>query len=144
VGSRISKPTRRGPPPGPPNDYSEDAKTNIFDPGDGRSPGESSQKIHAVSMKTPDNPKLHAVSMKTPADGSIKAIAKVERDMPHVRLRAMSEVAKQQHPQNLGNYAPPYDAAAARKRTARDMVLWGCLAVMLASVIALVVWFVAT
>lgn len=85
-----------------------------------------------------------AISMKTPADPRLAPVPKQEREMPHVRLRAMSEVARAQQPQNLGNLAPPYDPREARKRSARELVVWGCLAVMIASGIALVVWFVAT
>ena len=40
--------------------------------------------------------------------------------------------------------APPYDPAEARARSMRDYVVWGCVGVMLASVIALGVWFVGT
>jgi hypothetical protein len=87
---------------------------------------------------------IRAISMKTPADPNLQPVEKAERDMPHVKLRAMSEVARAQQPQNLGNFAAPYDASEARKRTAREMVIWGSLVVILASVIALGVWFVAT
>lgn len=82
--------------------------------------------------------------MKTPADHRLKPVEKKPRDLPHVQLRKMSEVARSKEPQNLGNLAPPYDPAEARARTVRDYVLWGSLAVMLASVIALAVWVIAT
>lgn len=87
---------------------------------------------------------IRAISMKTPADPNLKPVEKNEREMPHVKLRAMSEVARAQQPQNLGNLAAPYDPTEARKRTAREMVIWGSLVVILASAIALGVWFVAT
>lgn len=89
-------------------------------------------------------PKIQAISMKTPANPNLKPVERPEREMPHVKLRQMSEVARAQHPQNLGNLAPPYDPAEARKRTVREYVVWGSLAVIIASAIALVVWFVAT
>jgi hypothetical protein len=103
-------------------------------------------------MKTPDRPAqraptappIQAISMKTPADPNLKPVEKPQREMPHVQLRAMSEMARAQQPQNLGNLAPPYDPAAARNRTVREYVVWGSLAVILASAIALTVWFVAT
>ena len=82
--------------------------------------------------------------MKTPADPNLKPVPKPEREMPHVQLRAMSEMSRAQIPLNLGNLAPPYDPAEARKRTVRDYVVWGSLVVILASAIALTVWFVAT
>lgn len=87
---------------------------------------------------------IRAISMKTPADPNLKPVEKAEREMPHVKLRAMSEVARAQQPQNLGNFAAPYDPSEARKRTAREIVIWGSLVVILASAIALGVWFVAT
>lgn len=89
-------------------------------------------------------PRIQAISMKTPASPNLRPVEKPDREMPHVKLRAMSEVARAQQPQHLGNLAPPYDPAEARKRSMREYVVWGSLAVMLASAIALVVWFVAT
>jgi hypothetical protein len=87
---------------------------------------------------------IRAISMKTPADPNLKPVVKPEREMPHVKLRAMSEMAGLQQPQNLGNLAAPYDPTEARKRTARELVIWGSLVVILASAIAIGVWFVAT
>jgi hypothetical protein len=88
--------------------------------------------------------RMKAVSMKTPADPNLKPVEKPERDLPHIQLRAMSEVSRAQIPLNLGNLAPPYDPAEARARTVRDYLVWGSLAVIIASGVALVVWFVAT
>ena len=79
--------------------------------------------------------------MKTP--GTTKKVEMPESEMPHVKLRAMSEFARSNTPQNLGNLAPPYDPGAARVSRFQDYVIWGCVAVMLACGIALVVWFVA-
>ena len=39
--------------------------------------------------------------------------------------------------QNLGNVAPPYNPEEARARRVREYVIWGCVAVILASAIAL-------
>jgi hypothetical protein len=85
--------------------------------------------------------KIVATSMKTPA---IAAKPKVERELPYIKLRAMSEVSRAQASLDLGNLAPPYDPAEARKRSLREYVVWGSLAVVLACGIALVVWFAAT
>jgi hypothetical protein len=133
MSARSKQPTRRGNPPaaGAPGSASgeDDARTSVFDSGNFKR--EAATPIKAISMKTPADPKLAPVE-------------KPARELPHVKLRAMSEMARSQQPQNLGNLAPPYDPSEARKRSARELVMWGCLAVMLASAIALVVWFVAT
>src|SRR5690606_12837735 len=92
MAARGHKPTKRGNPP-PPIEFSEDAPTSIYESGDDRgtpTPPPEPPKIQAISMKTPADPKIQAISMKTPADPSIKPIAKLEREMPHVKLRAMS------------------------------------------------------
>jgi hypothetical protein len=137
MSARPNKPTQRGNPPARASskgEFSEDGPTNVYDAHKHKVPdpaAESSQKIVAISMKTPADPKLAPVKMP-------------ERDMPHVRLRAMSEMSRANMPLNLGNLAPPYDPNEARKRNMKEYVLWGCVAVMLASAIALGVWFLAT
>jgi hypothetical protein len=142
MSARGSKPTRRGTPPPakPKHEYADDDPTSIYD----------SDERHRVPVEEkpaekPGQPMV-AISMKTPADPKLAPVPsnKQEREMPHVKLRAMSEVARAQQPQNLGNLAPPYDPAEARARTMRDYVLWGSLAVVIASGIALAVWLVAT
>jgi hypothetical protein len=108
-------------------------------------PGAAPPQFVAVSMKTPAgdaaDSRVIAISMKTPSDAIRPP---VERELPHVKLRAMSEMSRAQIPLNLGNLAPPYDPAAARKRTVREYIVWASLAVILACGIALVVWFAAT
>jgi hypothetical protein len=134
MSARTRTPTKRGTPParqGSKADFSDDAPTNIYDAGTHDPPAAASQKIVAISMKTPADPNLAHVKLP-------------ERELPHVRLRAMSEVSRANMPLNLGNLAPPYDPSEARKRNMKEYVLWGCIAVILASAIALVVWFVAT
>jgi len=149
----------RKPPSKPPERPSDDAPTTIYDSGEmparrrpsptakGSAPPEKtvvdkprppilpvskkeqSQPIKAISMKTPDNEKLpESANPPTPI-------------IPRPKLRAISEVTPVQ--QNLGNLAPPYDPKEARARSMREYVIWGCLAVILASAIALVVWFAA-
>jgi hypothetical protein len=135
MSARHKTPTKRGntPPPRADSkaDFSDDAPTNVFDPNRHEPPPSASQKFVAISMKTPANPNLAPVKMP-------------EREMPHVRLRAMSEMSRANMPLNLGNLAPPYDPTEARKRNMKEYVVWGCVAVILASAIALVFWFVAT
>lgn len=81
-------------------------------------------------MKTPRNPD------DSPADGRV-------RELPPVRLRAVSEVAPAPNPQDLGNLAPPYDPRRAARRRLRDYAVWGLVAFALASVVGLGLWFVA-
>jgi hypothetical protein len=88
---------------------------------------------------------IRVISMKTPAEG--ERVAEHPNITPMVqrpKLRAMSEMsAASQSSQNFGHVAPPYDPKAARAKTMRANVVWACIVVILASVIALVVWFAA-
>jgi hypothetical protein len=103
---------------------------------------DASQPIQVISKKDQSQP-IQAISMKTPGEGRPPAADNPPTPIiPRPKLRAVSEVtpAKQQ---NLGNLASPYDPKEARARAVQEYVIWGCLAVILASAIALVVWFVA-
>ena len=82
---------------------------------------------------------MRAISMKTPADHEQE---KAQRVLPVVKLRAISDVHKTP-PRGMGNLAPPYDPREARSRRVRDNVIWGSLAVILASIVTLVIWFLA-
>ena len=110
----------------PPDRPSDDIKTDVYDPLQSK----KSAPMQAISMKTPGQPRAQEEPTKTPA-------------VPRPKLRAMSEVAHAKPPQNLGNLAPPYDPNAARMRSMQDYIIWGCVAVIIASAITLVVWFVA-
>lgn len=104
---------------------------------------EASAPVRAISMKEAARP-IQAISMKTPgAPGGPGEPNPPTPMLPRPKLRAVSEVAPAHAPQNLGHVAPPYDPEEARARKVREYVIWGCVAVMLASVIALVVWFAA-
>jgi len=63
--------------------------------------------------------------------------------MPRPKLRAISEITPLPHalPRNLGYLAPPRDPAEVRSRRVRDLVIWSSLAVILASAVALAIWF---
>lgn len=83
---------------------------------------------------------IRAISMKTP--GAAGAEQKPQRVLPVVKLRAMSEV--QPTPgRGMGNLAPPRDPRAARSRRVRDNVIWASVAVILASIVTLAIWFLA-
>jgi hypothetical protein len=140
VSARSKTPTKKGTTPAP----TTDERTRVYRGPEVRgteqiglepapapvvpSASESGNTFKAISMKSPDG------ATKTEPEPPV---------LPAVKLRAMSEFHRAQTPQNLGNLAPPYDPHEARKRTAKEYVMWGSIAVILASGIALVVWFVA-
>jgi hypothetical protein len=147
MSARSYKPTQRGVPPVRAQTHDEEGPTSIYDSGERmRKPtppaGSPPPTVKPTPMPAPAP--LMAISMKTPANPDLKPVEKREPELPHVRLRAMSELSRAQQPQNLGNLAPPYDPAEARARTVREYLIWGSLAVIMASAIALVVWFVAS
>jgi hypothetical protein len=108
-----------------------------------RSKKEPSAPIQVISKKNPSEP-MRAISMKTPDEGRAPMPDNPPTPIiPRPKLRAVSEVAPAKQQQNLGNLASPYDPKEARARAVQEYVIWGCLAVILASAIALVVWFVA-
>ena len=125
MSARSKQPTAKGPPPAPKTD---EQKTTVFDSG---------------NFKKEASTPIRAISMKTPIEDGVQRPAPAAPVLPQVQLRALAEVRAKTQPQNLGNLAPPYDASEARARSLREYVIWGCLAVILASAIALGVWFLA-
>jgi hypothetical protein len=83
---------------------------------------------------------IRVVSMKTPAD--VDADKPTKRPLPEVRLRAIADVHKTP-PHGMGRLAPPRDPKEARSRRVRDNVIWGSVAVIVAAVVMLAVWFLA-
>jgi len=83
---------------------------------------------------------MRVISMKTPAD--LDAEEKAQRVLPVVKLRALSDV-HQTPPRGMGNLAPPRDPREARSRRVRDNIIWGSVAVILASFVTLAIWFLA-
>ncbi len=83
---------------------------------------------------------MRVISMKTPAD--LDNEEKAQRVLPVVKLRAISEI-HQAPTRGMGNLAPPRDPREVRSRRLRDNVIWGALAVILASVVTLAIWFLA-
>lgn len=109
------------------------------------------------SVQFPDNPPIQvmsvkaqhesgpvAISMKTPAEPRPELPAKTPI-VPRPKLRAISEITPLPHaqPKNLGYLAPPRDRAEVRSRRVRDLAIWSSVAVIIASGVALVIWFVA-
>ena len=118
-------------------------KTSIFEP---ERTIVDPPRIQAISMKDRP-PAIQAISMKTPGHvPPAAAAANADPPTPMIKrpkLRAVSEVTPVKPQQNLGHVAPPYDPEKARARRLREYVIGGCVAVILACAIALVVWFVA-
>src|SRR5262249_52586309 len=111
-------------------------------------PADHPLAIVARSVKAQDDASgpIRAISMKTPGTGAAgKLDPTPPKPMPVVKLRAMSEVASggaAARPENLGFIAPPYDPRENRQRRAREIVIWACVCVILASGIALAIWFI--
>jgi hypothetical protein len=120
MSDRSKRPTLRQTP-------DPDAPTTVWD---GVPKPEPKQELRAISKKTP--------GVRVPTDTP-------ERAMPQVKLRAMSEI--QTGPilkaQALGYLAPPRDPADVRARRRHELVVWGSICVIIASAIALGIWFVA-
>lgn len=85
---------------------------------------------------------LRVISMKTPMELEAEKTEKAARQLPVVQMRAMSEI-RQTPPRGMGNLAPPRDPREARSRRVQDVVIWGSVAVMVASVVTLAIWFLA-
>jgi hypothetical protein len=85
---------------------------------------------------------MRVISMKTPADLDAEEKEKAQRVLPVVKLRAISDL-HHTPPRGMGNLAPPRDPREARSRRVRDNVIWGSLAVILASIVTLAIWFLA-
>jgi len=130
MSARAKKPTgKTKPPPIPKRDTDE--KTSIFDSQKRKRPKTGAPIMQAISMKTPGAAKIAADDMI--AEPAIK----------RPKLRAMSEVTPADSQQQLGYFAPPMDPRHARRNRARDLTLVVSLSIIVASVIALVIWFVA-
>ena len=94
----------------------------------------------------PARPRIKAISMKTPASDKIAVDDMQVQPEPQLRrpkLRAISEVSLVDHPLDLGNFAPPADPSEIRAKRVRDVVIIASLSLIVASVIALIVWFAA-
>jgi len=83
---------------------------------------------------------MRVISMKTPAD--LDAEEKAHRVLPVVKLRPLSDI-HQTPRREMGHLAPPRDPREARSRRVRDNVIWGSVAVIVASFVTLAIWFLA-
>jgi len=137
MSDRSKQPTQRGH-----GQHEDDAPTTVDPPA--RFPRADSPPIQVMSVKAQHESGPVAISMKTPADAKPDAPAETPI-LARPKLRAISEITPlpNAQPKNLGYLAPPRDRAEVRSRRVRDLVIWSCVSVMIASGVALVIWFVA-
>lgn len=83
---------------------------------------------------------VRVISMKT---DERRATPAPRKSLPKMRLRTMAEVSGEHRPANHGRLAPPRDAREVAKRRTRDLVIWACVAFMVACAVTLGVWFLA-
>ncbi len=139
MSARAKKPTTK-PPPAPPRAKSGTLKGRPAAPGHAPPRSIEDSGNFGREAATP----IKAISMKTP-EGDKPAREAAAREAHKVKLRPLSEIASGSHPkqENLGYLAPPRDPAEVRARKVHDYVLWGSISVIVASVVALIIWFAA-
>jgi hypothetical protein len=81
---------------------------------------------------------VRVISMKTPA---AEAPEKLARRKPEVKLAPPGPVVVPATPR--GRLAPPRDTREVRVRRVRDVIVRGGVAVLVAAVVALVIWLIA-
>jgi hypothetical protein len=136
MSDRSKQPTQRGH-----SQVEDDAPTTVDPPA--RFPRAESPPIQVMSVKAQHESGPVAISMKTPADAQPDAPAATPI-IARPKLRAISEVTPlpNAQPKNLGYLAPPRNGAEVRSRRMRDLVIWSCVAVIIASGVALAIWFI--
>jgi hypothetical protein len=136
----------------------EEQKTSIYDSNAGkraksetRKGFESGQVPTIPDIGTPtqiDPPRersepIRVISMKSPAE---IAADKKQAKQHKVQIRALSDVRPQHQtpPRGMGYLAPPADPKERKVRKVRDWLIWGSVLVIIACVVMLAVWFLAT
>ncbi len=148
----------------PPIDHDEDLKTEIYDGGTkadapqtvvakGRKPTmpppipkapKLPAVVKAVTKPEPSEP-MRAISMKTPADVGqpAKQPKHVRPEIPQVKLRSIADSAQSTTPpRGMGNLALPRDFREARKQRIWSNTFWASIAVIIAALVALVIWLI--
>jgi hypothetical protein len=119
------------PPTLPPED---EGPTSIYD--------SSKPRVRQPRAASPPPMQIEAVSMKTPGTDKIAVDhMRAEPVLKRPKLRAISEVTPVS--QSLGYLAPPVSHSQVRSRRARDVVLVVSLSIIVASIVALIIWFLA-
>lgn len=144
--ARAKRPTTK-PPPVPararaPRDSQAEVPTEVYDP-DRLAKAKADVAAKAPAAKAPA---IQAISMKTPGGDKLAVdLMRAEPTLKRPKLRAISEVTppSAMPATNLGYLAPPRDPAEVRSRRRRELVVLGSLSVIIASVVALVIWFLA-
>ncbi|MBV8757526.1 MAG: hypothetical protein JO257_09635 [Deltaproteobacteria bacterium] len=101
--------------------------------------------IQVMSVKAQHESGPVAISMKTPGAAPRPDEPAKTPIVPRPKLRAISEITPlpNAQPQSLGYLAPPRDRSEVRSRRTRDLVIWSCVAVIIACGVALAIWFLA-
>lgn len=96
-----------------------------------------------LPLVAPNSEPIRVMSMKAPSE---PAPERAPRPVPEVRVRPIADARPAQNqtpPQGMGYLAPPRDPNEARSRRRADYIIWGSVAVIVAAVVMLVVWFLA-
>jgi hypothetical protein len=136
MSERSKQPTQRGH-----SQHEDDAPTTVDPPS--RFPRAESPPIQVMSVKAQHESGPVAISMKTPGDARPDAPTETPI-LARPKLRAISEITPlpNAQPKSLGYLAPPRDRAEVNSRRVRDLVMWSCVAVIIASGVALAIWFI--
>lgn len=102
-----------------------------------RDDGADDEEDARPTQRRMERPRVRAISMKTP---SAIAPEKAARPKPEVKLAAPPTTAV---PAPRGRLAPPRDTRELRVRRAHDAVVRTSVAVIVAAIVALVIWLIA-
>ena len=110
----------------------------------GKPPPDDPSADEALPTLIRPRPGLQVVSRKAAdaAAGKLAASGPREQTAPVPKLRAISEISDTP-PYGMGRLAPPRDAREVRSRRVRDVVIWCAAAAALATLVSLLIWFVA-
>lgn len=95
------------------------------------------------------SPSIQAISMKTPAAEKLAVDymrAEPEPVLKRPKLRSIAEVTPPSgipRIDNIGYIAPPRDPVEVRGRRVREVMVLASVSVIIASVVALAIWFLA-
>jgi hypothetical protein len=120
-----------------PRDSQTDVATEVYQPD---------RLARPAPAARPAAPPIQAISMKTPGTDRLAVdLMRAEPVLKRPLLRAMADVTPPSGTPklNLGYIAPPRDPAEVRARRVRELITLGSLSVIIASVVALAIWFLA-
>jgi hypothetical protein len=141
VTARAKRPTSKPPPPHPrERDSLEELPTEVYQPA---------LLAKQEAAKRMVSPSIQAISMKTPAAEKLAVDymrAEPEPVLKRPKLRSIAEVTPPSgipRIDNIGYIAPPRDPVEVRGRRVREVMVLASVSVIIASVVALAIWFLA-